>query len=231
MRFDENRSWFLKDNVMRFVGKQDPEKFYAAACDSQRERRLRSVHEFENAGRKLQVENERLEVFAALDVWIRARCGGSHYRRMSLRCEHCLKRIENVSHRARVDCSDALAETRAIESPQLIENNGRRAPSDPRRDPKLKWADRACKRRDDDPIQTRIEFVRRYNDTRARFLYLGSNGRIERNPVDFRPCYHVRSPRDLGSSAASSHSWSSCPSPAACRPASNRHPLTPFPRP
>ena len=29
--FDENHSWFLKDNVRRFVGKQDPKKLYATA--------------------------------------------------------------------------------------------------------------------------------------------------------------------------------------------------------
>jgi hypothetical protein len=43
-----------------------------------------------------------------------------------LRRKHRLKRTENISHRARIDFSDALAEARTIDSPQLIENNGRR---------------------------------------------------------------------------------------------------------
>jgi hypothetical protein len=55
-------------------------------------------------------------------------------------------------HRARIDFSDALAETRGIDRPQLIEHNGCRSPSDGRCNPKAKWADRARNRRDDHPI-------------------------------------------------------------------------------
>ena len=52
--------------------------------------------------------------------------------------EHRLKRIEDVPHRARIDFPNALAETRGIDRPQLIEHNGSRSPSDSRCNSKAK---------------------------------------------------------------------------------------------
>jgi hypothetical protein len=76
------------------------------------------------------------------------------------RCEHRLKRVEDVAHRTRIDFSDALAQTRFIDRPQLIQHDGCRSSSDSRCYAEAKRADRAGNRRDDHSIQAQIEFVR-----------------------------------------------------------------------